>query len=110
MQGALKPRTIPTAGRSGFRVALRDPGMTSTGDRLHKLVSYFATTRNDLQPPALNLQPVIADAIAALEQSGALLARMSGSGATCFGIFADEEAKEHAGIAIRQAHPDWWIG
>lgn len=62
---------------------------------------------NDLAEPAIGLQPVIADVLSALEGlSGCLLARMSGSGATCFGLFASAEAAEHAARAITQAA--WW--
>ena len=62
---------------------------------------------NDLAEPAIGLQPIIADVLSALEDlSGCLLARMSGSGATCFGLFASAEAAEHAARAITQA--SWW--
>ncbi len=62
---------------------------------------------NDLAEPAIGLQPVIADVLSALEGlSGCLLARMSGSGATCFGLFASAEAAERAATAITQAA--WW--
>jgi len=40
---------------------------------------------------------------------GALLARMSGSGATCFGIFADDVCCQRAADLLKQAQPDWWI-
>ncbi len=62
---------------------------------------------NDLQAPAVALRPVIGDALAALAQRpGCLLARMSGSGATCFGLFAnpDDAARQAAAIA----RPGWW--
>jgi 4-diphosphocytidyl-2-C-methyl-D-erythritol kinase len=67
----------------------------------------LARLHNDLQPPAIALCPVIADVLAALtETSGCLLARMSGSGATCFGLFADVAS---AGTAARAlARPGWW--
>ncbi len=62
---------------------------------------------NDLAEPAIGLQPVIADVLSALEGlPGCLLARMSGSGATCFGLFASAEAAEHAAASITQAA--WW--
>jgi 4-diphosphocytidyl-2-C-methyl-D-erythritol kinase len=62
---------------------------------------------NDLQAPAVALCPQIAEALAALRDlPGCLLARMSGSGATCFGLFATPvDAKMAAG---RLQHPDWW--
>lgn len=73
------------------------------------LVGWLADTRNDLQPPALGLRPVIADCLAALSAQGARLARMSGSGATCFGIFADASAAGGAAQAIAVAQPGWWV-
>lgn len=67
-------------------------------------------TRNDLEAPARALLPRIGevlDAIAALP--GARLARMSGSGATCFGLFDDAEAAARAADLLGEAHPDWWV-
>lgn len=64
--------------------------------------------RNDLEAPALLLCPVIGDVLAALAGTGPLLARMSGSGATCFALFATEEALETAKAAIGGQHPEWW--
>ncbi|MBB1492561.1 4-(cytidine 5'-diphospho)-2-C-methyl-D-erythritol kinase [Paracoccus sp. MC1862] len=72
------------------------------------LLGWLGGTRNDLQPPALTLRPVIADCLAALTAQGARLARMSGSGATCFGIFADAPSAEAAARAILAANPGWW--
>jgi 4-diphosphocytidyl-2-C-methyl-D-erythritol kinase len=64
--------------------------------------------RNDLQPPAVALRPVIHEVVAALAAApGCLLARMSGSGATCFGLFADRDAAESAAAAARR--PGWWL-
>lgn len=73
------------------------------------LTGWLSATRNDLQPPALGLRPVIADCLAALSAQGARLARMSGSGATCFGIFADAYAAQGAAQAIAAAQPGWWV-
>ena len=65
--------------------------------------------RNDLQPPAEQLAPVIADLLALLaQQAGVRLARMSGSGATCFALFDDEAARNAAARAVAAAHPAWW--
>jgi 4-diphosphocytidyl-2-C-methyl-D-erythritol kinase len=63
--------------------------------------------RNDLEPAAIGLQPVIGDVLAALAgMGGCLLARMSGSGATCFGLFADAGAAARAAEELRR--PGWW--
>ena len=67
----------------------------------------LARLRNDLEPAATSLQPVIGEVIAALDTTpGCLLTRMSGSGATCFGLFADMEAARCAAAAVRR--PGWW--
>ncbi|HEX8644220.1 MAG TPA: 4-(cytidine 5'-diphospho)-2-C-methyl-D-erythritol kinase [Allosphingosinicella sp.] len=63
-------------------------------------------SRNDLEPAALALVPEIADMLASL--SAARLARMSGSGATCFGLFDDAAMRDAAAAQIREAHPFWW--
>lgn len=65
--------------------------------------------RNDLEPSARLLAPVIGDVVALLlAEPGVVLARMSGSGATCFAIFDSVDARAQAASAIRAAHPDWW--
>lgn len=71
------------------------------------LIQYLQTQRNDLQPAAIGLAPVIAEVLAEISQTGAVLARMSGSGATCFGIYPDPP--HQAAAQIRARHPDWWI-
>ena len=54
--------------------------------------------------------PAIADCLAALERSaGCLVARMSGSGATCFGLYADGQRATGAAAAITRAQPGWWV-
>jgi 4-diphosphocytidyl-2-C-methyl-D-erythritol kinase len=69
----------------------------------------IAPLRNDLQPPAESLEPVVAEICAALSEAGAVVSRMSGSGATCFGLFADEDACRRAGDLFRTSHPGWFI-
>lgn len=70
----------------------------------------LAQARNDLEKPAIAVQPVIADVLAALRgQQGLKLARMSGSGATCFGLFEDRHSAVKASRALRAAHPVWWV-
>lgn len=65
--------------------------------------------RNDLEPPAVALVPAIARAVALLgERPGVRLARMSGSGATCFALFDDRAARAAAAQAVRIAEPGWW--
>ncbi len=68
-----------------------------------------ATTRNDLVAPALTVAPVLAQVQAALAASpGCLLARMSGSGGTHFGLFATPTGAKAAEQSLRAAQPDWW--
>lgn len=70
---------------------------------------WLAKQRNDLEAPAQELAPVIGGVKAALAaQAGCLLARMSGSGATCFGLFATADKAETARITIARQHPEWW--
>lgn len=74
------------------------------------LAAWLATQRNDLEAPALAIAPVIAQVLAALRaQEGTRIARMSGSGATCFGLFAEEAPARAAETAIAAAHPGWWV-
>jgi 4-diphosphocytidyl-2-C-methyl-D-erythritol kinase len=74
------------------------------------LEGFIAHEPNDLEPPAIGLQPLIATVLADLRaQAGCRLARMSGSGATCFGLFATEAAAAAAAAALQAAHPPWWV-
>ncbi len=73
------------------------------------LCQWLSAQRNDLQYPALIMQPVIRDAIYALSETGALVARMSGSGATCFGIYPSAAATASAARQISGRHPDWFV-
>lgn len=82
-----------------------DRGPIGPGDLLARAVS----GRNDLEPPARALAPVIGDVVTLLQaQAGVRLARMSGSGATCFALFETAGAREQAAAIIRAAQPGWW--
>lgn len=65
--------------------------------------------RNDLQTPAIALCPVIGDVIAMLDATKPLLARMSGSGATCFALYDNAERAAKAADQISTQQPDWWV-
>lgn len=69
----------------------------------------LARLRNDLEAPASALAPAVAAAMDALRESGSLLARMSGSGATCFGLFPDAEAAAAAAARIGRQAPHWFV-
>lgn len=71
--------------------------------------AWLRQQRNDLEGPACALEPAIADCLAALTGQGALLARMSGSGATCFGLFASPADAARAAGALGALRPDWWV-
>ncbi|MFC3727279.1 4-(cytidine 5'-diphospho)-2-C-methyl-D-erythritol kinase [Neoaquamicrobium sediminum] len=73
------------------------------------LFDWLAATRNDLQAPAIALAPEIGDVLSALSASGAALARMSGSGATCFGLFNSPADAEAAASAIAARYPAWYV-
>jgi 4-diphosphocytidyl-2-C-methyl-D-erythritol kinase len=74
------------------------------------LAHWLHAARNDLEPPAQALAPVIGTVLAALgRQQGCLLARMSGSGATCFGLFATAAQAEAAAAALARAEAAWWV-
>jgi len=73
-------------------------------------IDWISKQRNDLEEPALKLAPVIGDVLAALSAlPGARMARMSGSGATCFALFEDRAEADAAADDLADAHPDWWV-
>jgi 4-diphosphocytidyl-2-C-methyl-D-erythritol kinase len=80
------------------------------GASAERWIDFLKGGVNDLEAPALRLEPVIGDVLAALRDTdGARLARMSGSGATCFAIYDSKDAASAAGRAIMQAQPGWWV-
>ena len=114
---------VPIDGLSGVPVLLVNPGVAvSTGavfrlwDGVDRgplgegaLLARALAGRNDLEPMARTLAPVIGEVVARLAaMPGVTLARMSGSGATCFALFDDEEACGEAAVAIRRKQPGWW--
>ncbi len=77
---------------------------------LAELAFQLVARRNDLAPAAIALCPEISEAIGALARiSGCRLARMSGSGATCFGLFEDEISAKRAAGSIVASEPGWWV-
>lgn len=92
-------RTLKSRSGLGMRLEL-------TGD----LLSFLKQTANDLEAPARAIQPLISDVLDALVAlPDVLLARMSGSGATCFGIFRDDTSAVHAARRLSAANPNWWV-
>lgn len=74
-----------------------------------QIAAYAAQYRNDLEAPARALTPQIDEMLGALSARGAALARMSGSGATCFGLFDDDGHAHDAARALSRDHPGWWV-
>ena len=71
---------------------------------------WVAACRNDLEAPALRIAPEIGDVLAALRSTeGCRVARMSGSGSACFGLYAERAEAEAAAERLRGAHPSWWV-
>ena len=78
--------------------------------RLSDWIGWLQSTGNALYPSAAMLCPVVVDMIQALEETqGNLLARLSGSGATCFGLYDSQEAAQEAEGAIRNRFPGFWV-
>jgi len=74
-----------------------------------ELAQWLGSTRNDLTAPALSLAPQIGEALVALGATGARFSRMSGSGATCFGLFPSEAQARMAAATIHAAEPGWFV-
>jgi 4-diphosphocytidyl-2-C-methyl-D-erythritol kinase len=78
--------------------------------RMRDLIDWVAESGNDLEAPAISLQPVITDVLEGLRKlPGCSLARMSGSGATCFGLFETSSAATTAAQVLHDNHPGWWV-
>lgn len=76
---------------------------------LPKVIEWLNGCRNDLESPAVALTPGIKAALEAVSAcEGTQLTRMSGSGATVFGLFENSETASAAAAALRARHPDWW--
>lgn len=105
---------LPLATRDVFAArggAFSDPAfLPGTFRDFEHLLAVLASTRNDLEAPACAVEGGVAPALAALAGlPGARLVRMSGSGATCFAVFADRAMADHAAGLLRAQHPGWWI-
>ena len=89
---------------------LPPPALPARFADAHDLARWLGQCRNDLTNAAIACCPVIRSVLTALETApGSLLARMSGSGATCFGLFADRVAAESAARSIAGERPNWWV-
>jgi 4-diphosphocytidyl-2-C-methyl-D-erythritol kinase len=96
-----KARTGPFSQAARFSAA---PNSTE------EFIDLLHARHNDLMPPAISLAPVIGTVLEALKATaGCLLARMSGSGATCFGLYSNAAEAKTAAKALKSSHPQWWV-
>jgi 4-diphosphocytidyl-2-C-methyl-D-erythritol kinase len=94
----------------GATDVFRGTDWPEAGASVEDWVEVLAADTNDLEAPATRIQPVIGKVIAALNATnGAWLARMSGSGATCFAIYENTADAGRAAAKIRLDQPDWWV-
>ena len=94
----------------GATDVLKAPAWPEQGGSIADWVEVLETVANDLEAPALRIEPVIGDVLGALRDSGGVkLARMSGSGATCFAIYGASAEAHAAAETIRRDHPGWWV-
>ena len=86
------------------------PALPARFSSAREVMGLLAATRNDLESPAVSLQPLIGEVLGRLAgapETG--FARMSGSGATCFALCADAEAARRLADRLARAHPAWWV-
>jgi 4-diphosphocytidyl-2-C-methyl-D-erythritol kinase len=94
----------------GASDVIEAPAWPEAGASIADWVEALSAVVNDLETPAMRIQPAIAEVLSALRSAdGAMLARMSGSGATCFAIFANGAAAQRAAQKILHDHPAWWV-
>lgn len=94
----------------GATSVLGAPAWPEEGGSIADWVAVLESVPNDLEPPALRIEPVIGEVLEALRSSaGVKLARMSGSGATCFAIYGAANEAHAAAEKIGHDHPGWWV-
>ena len=109
---------VPVATKGVFEALGLAPGQRCKSESLPQLkgmqrdplLALLAAHGNDLEPAAIAIEPAIAEVAAALRAlPGCQLARMSGSGSACFGVFGAERAAQAAAKTLASAHPSWWV-
>ena len=94
----------------GATEVLQAPAWPEEGASIDDWIEALSAVGNDLEAPARKIQPVIGNVLQALgEAKGSRLARMSGSGATCFALFGAAADAQAAGRKIAAEHPGWWV-
>jgi len=102
----LKPGSLQV----GATDVLDAPGWPAAGAPQADWIAALSAGTNDLEPPALKVEPIVGEVLQALRATaGVQLARMSGSGATCFALYAADAEALKAADALRAAHPGWWV-
>ncbi|MFC0204982.1 4-(cytidine 5'-diphospho)-2-C-methyl-D-erythritol kinase [Novosphingobium soli] len=87
----------------------RDRGAMPSFEATGSVRAMALAGRNDLEAPAIAICPPVAQVLAALADTGPFLARMSGSGATCFALYDGSEALHAAAEAVARRQPGWWL-
>jgi 4-diphosphocytidyl-2-C-methyl-D-erythritol kinase len=104
---------VPTADVFRGLKLRRGTGAVDHASRMAKpgeLIAFLKTTANDLEAPTRAIAAVIGEVLSEISRMpGIELWRMSGSGATCFGLFEDAGAAQMAAIALSHSHPKWWV-
>ncbi|HEX5211360.1 MAG TPA: 4-(cytidine 5'-diphospho)-2-C-methyl-D-erythritol kinase [Pseudolabrys sp.] len=104
---------VPLATRdvfAGLAGKFSKPSSAEVPGDVAAMIDWLRQHGNDLTEPAIVCAPVVAEVLNALRAlSGVRLARMSGSGPTCFALFASAEDAARAGRTLQAAHKDWWI-
>lgn len=86
------------------------PTMPEAFSSVASVAVFLDRQRNDLEAPAIRLAPGISKALGAVQRcKGVLLSRMSGSGATVFGLFETQAEAEVAALNLQAEHPGWWV-
>jgi len=109
--GGPLPPTTPISGEPDTRVsAAGGTGVPPEGGGHSALIASLAAGRNDLEAAAIGIAPQIAEALAIVAAlPGCRLARMSGSGSACFGLFEEVQAALHAARGMKLARRHWWV-
>jgi 4-diphosphocytidyl-2-C-methyl-D-erythritol kinase len=100
-------RALDAAGRFSD---VTPPPMPEAFERVEEVAAWLSFTTNDLQAPAVGLAPEVGDVLAAVQdEPEALIARMSGSGATCFALCASDIEAESLAERLQALSPHWWV-
>jgi 4-diphosphocytidyl-2-C-methyl-D-erythritol kinase len=106
----LQSVSTPEVFKAGVQQFSPSSPITTIPQEHGEFIRFLRTTHNDLEAPAITLLPLITQQLRIIQsQPGCLLSRMSGSGATCFGLFSTMEEAGTAAQIISSNHPEWWV-